>query len=90
MNSDNLTAKGLKYIDDDGVEKLIPRANLQDGYKYTVEDTEKKEYLMMLCIQKYPDLDKVTIELFVDRWLNHKDEMIKEMTDDEEYMSKFK
>lgn len=90
MNSDNLTAKGLKYIDDDGVEKLIPRANLQDGYKYTVEETEKKEYLMMLCIQKYPDLDKVTIELFVDRWLNHKDEMIKEMTDDEEYMSKFK
>jgi len=90
MNSENLTAKGLKYTDENGKEKLIPRANIQDGYKYTIEETERKEYLMMLCIQKYPDLDKVTIELFVDRYMNHKVDMVKEMEDDEEYMAKFK
>ncbi len=90
MNSENLTAKGLKYTNENGEEELIPRANIQDGYKYTIEETERKEYLMMLCIQKYPDLDKVTIELFVDRYMNHKVDMVKEMEDDEEYMAKFK
>jgi len=87
---EGLNQEGLKYIDDSGDEQVIPRANLQDGYKYTIEETEKKDHLMMLCIQKWPHLDKMTIELFVDRYLNHKDEMTEEMKNDKEYMKKFK
>jgi len=87
---EGLNSKGLKYIDDNGDEQLIPRANIQDGYKYTIEQTERKDHLMMLCIQKYPDLDKMTIELFVDRWMNYKDEMEQEMRNDKEYMKNFK
>jgi hypothetical protein len=44
----------------------------------------------MLCIQKHPSLDKVTIELMVDYWLNHPDDMIKEMEKDTDFMAKFK
>ena len=86
---DNLTAKGLEY-EEDGVKKLIPRANIQDGYKYTLEQNEKKEHLMFLCIQRFPQLDKVTIEIMVDWWLNHPDDCIKEMEKDTDYMAKFK
>tara|TARA_A100001201_G_scaffold69671_3_gene64257 strand:+ start:1407 stop:1694 length:288 start_codon:yes stop_codon:yes gene_type:complete len=88
----NLTDKGLKYTDENGDEKLIPRCNYsnEEGYKYSIEDTEKKEHLMMLCIQKYPNLEKGVIELLVDRYMNHPDDMIKEMKADTEYMKKFK
>ena len=86
---ENLTAKGLEY-EEDGEKKLIPRANIQDGYVYTLEQNEKKEHLMFLCIQRFPHLDKVTIEIMVDWWLNHPEDMIKEMKNDSEYMSKFK
>ncbi len=87
---EGLNQEGLKYVDDNGDDQVIPRANIQDGYKYTIEQTERKDHLMMLCIQKYPDLDKMTIELFVDRWMNYKDEMEQEMRNDKEYMKKFK
>ena len=90
MSCEGLTAKGLEYEDENGEKKLIPRANIQDGYKYTIEQNQRKEYLMMLCIQKHPSLDKVTIELMVDYWLNHPDDMIKEMEKDTEFMAKFK
>ena len=86
---ENLTAKGLEY-EEDGEKKLIPRANIQDGYVYTLEQNERKEHLMFLSIQSFPHLDKVTIELMVDWWLNHPDDCIKEMKNDSEYMSKFK
>ena len=86
---ENLTAKGLEY-EEDGEKKLIPRANIQDGYVYTLEQNEKKEHLMFLCIQRFPNLDKMTIEIMVDWWLNHPEDMIKEMKNDSEYMSKFK
>lgn len=87
---DNLTAKGLEY-EENGEKKLIPRANIQDGYMYTLEQNEKKEHLMFLCIQRFGEkLDKVTIELMVDWWLNHPDDVIKEMKSDTEFMSKFK
>jgi len=86
---ENLTAKGLEY-EEDGEKKLIPRANVQDGYVYTLEQNEKKEHLMFLCIQRFPHLDKVTIEIMVDWWLNHPEDCIKEMKNDSEYMSKFK
>lgn len=86
---DNLTAKGLEY-EENGEKKLIPRANIQDGYMYTLEQNEKKEHLMFQCIQRFPQLDKVTIELMVDWWLNHPDDVIKEMKSDSEFMSKFK
>ena len=85
----NLTAKGLEY-EEDGEKKLIPRANIQDGYMYTLEENEKKEHLMFLCIQRFPQLDKVTIEIMVDWWLNHPEDCIKEMKSDSEYMAKFK
>lgn len=88
---EGLCHEGLKYKDEEtGEDKLIPRANIQDGYKYTIEQTERKDYLMMLCIQKYKELDKMTIELFVDRYMNHKEEMEKEMREDKEYMKNFK
>jgi len=90
MSIEGICNEGLRYIDDNGEEQLIPRANIQDGYKYTIEQTERKDHLMMLCIQKYPDLDKMTIELFVDRWMNYKDEMEQEMRNDKEYMKNFK
>jgi hypothetical protein len=86
---DNLTAKGLEY-EEDGEKKLIPRANIQDGYVYSLEENERKEHLMFLCIQRFPQLDKVTIELMVDWWLNHPDDVIKEMKKDTDFMSKFK
>lgn len=86
---ENLTAKGLEY-EEDGEKKLIPRANIQDGYVYTLEQNEKKEHLMFLCIQRFPNLDKMTIEIMVDWWLNHPDDCIKGMKNDSEYMSKFK
>ena len=86
-----LCHEGLKYIDEDtGEEKLIPRANVQDGYVYTIGDSERKDHLMMLCLQKYPHLDKMTVELFVDHYMNHPDEMEKNMRNDKEYMKKFK
>lgn len=89
---EGLSQKGLTYKDEEtGEEKLIPRASIDSGYKYTIEETERKDYLMMLCIQKYGDFcDKTTIELFVDRYMNHKDEMEKEMRNDKEYMKNFK
>lgn len=86
---DNLTAKGLEY-EEDGEKKLIPRANIEDGYKYTLEENEKKEHLMFLCIQRFPNLDKVTVEIMVDWWLNHPDDAITTMKSDKEFMSKFK
>jgi len=88
----NLTEKGLLYKDEDGEEKIIPRCNFsnEDGYKYSIQDTERKEHLMMLCIQKYPNLEKGTIEVIVDRYMNHPDDMMKEMEADKEYMKKFK
>jgi len=87
---ENLTAKGLEY-EEDGEKKLIPRANVQDGYVYTLEQNEKKEHLMFLCIQRFGEkIDKMTIEIMVDWWLNHPEDMIKEMKNDSEYMSKFK
>ena len=87
---ENLTAKGLEY-EEDGEKKLIPRANIQDGYVYTLEQNEKKEHLMFLCIQRFGEkIDKMTIEIMVDWWLNHPEDMIKEMKNDSEYMSKFK
>ena len=89
MNCEGLTAKGLEY-EENGEKKLMPRANIQDGYKYTLEQNQRKEYLMMLCIQKHPDLDKLTIELMCDWWLNHPDDVIKEMEKDTDFMSKFK
>ena len=51
---------------------------------------KKKEHLMFLCIQRFPQLDKVTIEIMVDWWLNHPEDCIKEMKSDSEYMAKFK
>lgn len=90
MSLEGLSHEGLRYKDENGDEKLIPRANIQDGYKYTISETERKDHLMMLCIQKYPHLDKMTIELFVDRYMNHKDEMEQDMKNDTEYMKKFK
>jgi len=88
---DGLTAKGLKYVDDDGEEKLIPRANIQDGYKYTIEETQRKEHLMTLCLQRFGEkIDQVSVELMVDWYMNHPDDMVKEMEKDEEYMEKFK
>ena len=88
----NLTEKGLLYKDENGEEKLIPRCNYsnEEGYKYSVKDTEHKEHLMMMCIQRYPNLDKGSIELLVDRWMNHADDMKKEMESDTQYMKKFK
>lgn len=90
LNTENLTAKGLKYVDEDGNEQLIPRANIEDGYKYTQEQEQRKEYLMQLCIQKYESLDKCTIEIMVDYFLSRPDEVQKEMESDKEYMMKFK
>ncbi len=88
---DGLTAKGLKYVDDDGEEKIIPRANIQDGYKYTIEENQRKEHLMTLCLQRFGDkIDKLSIELMVDFWINHPEDMVKEMEKDEDYMGNFK
>ena len=89
MNCDGLTAKGLEY-EDNGEKKLLPRANVQDGYKYTMEQNQRKEYLMMLCMQKHPSLDKVTVEIMVDYWMNHPDDMIKEMEKDTDFVAKSK
>jgi len=90
MSIEGLCHEGLRYVDDDGEEKLIPRANIQDGYKYSIKDTEKKEHLMTLCLQKYPDLDKMTVEIFCDFYMNHPDKMEENMMNDKEYMKKFK
>jgi len=89
MSIEGICHEGLKYIED-GEEKLIPRANIQDGYKYNIKDSEKKDHLMMLCLQKYPHLDKMTVELFVDHYMNHPDDMEQNMRNDKEYMKKFK
>ena len=62
MNCEGLTAKGLEY-GENGEKKFIPRANIQDGYKYTMEQNQRKEYLMMLCIQKHPSLDLSLIHI---------------------------
>jgi len=86
-----LQPEGLTYVNEEtGEQELIPRANVQDGYKYTIEQTEKKEHLMMMCLQKFPALDKMTVELFCDRYMNYKEEMEDEMRNDKEYMKKFK
>ena len=37
---------------------------------------------MMLCLQKHPKLDKMTVEIMVDFWLNHPNDLIKEMEKD--------
>ncbi len=88
---DGLTTKGLKYIDEEtGEEKILPRANIQDGYKYTIEQNQRKEHLMTMCILRFPQIDKVTVELMVDWYMNHPDDMFKEMEKDEDYMANFK
>ena len=45
---------------------------------------------MKECGQMYPKLDKTTIEIMVDDFLNNPENMTKEMEKDEYYMSKFK
>tara|TARA_R110000803_G_C11781501_1_gene296694 strand:+ start:216 stop:506 length:291 start_codon:yes stop_codon:yes gene_type:complete len=91
-NCEALKADGLHYIDEDtGEEKIIPRCNITDeGYKYDQKTSQYKEYLMKECSQRNPKLDKVTIEIFVDDWLNNPERMTAEMEKDEIYMSKFK
>jgi len=87
-----LTEKGLKYVDDHGDEQLIPRCNYsnEEGYKYDMETTARKEQLMAACIQKYPKIEKGSIELLIDHWLNYPEKMMDEMKTDTEYMKKFK
>ena len=48
---DNLTPKGLVY-EEDGEKKLIPRANIQDGYMYTLEENEKKRTFNVFMYSK--------------------------------------
>jgi hypothetical protein len=87
-----LQSDGLHYVDEEtGEDKVIPRCNITDeGYKYDEKTYQYKEYLMKECHQKYPKLDKITIEIFVDDWLNNPERMTEEMNKDEVFMSKFK
>jgi len=87
-----LQKDGLHYTDEEtGEEKIIPRCRITDeGYKYSKEAYQYKTYLMKECGQMYPKLDKTTIEIMVDDFLNNPENMTKEMEKDEYYMSKFK
>ena len=46
--------------------------------------------VMKECQQMHPKLDKVTIEIMVDDWLNNPENMQKEMEKDESFMTNFK
>lgn len=45
---------------------------------------------MKECGQMHPKLDKMTIEIMVDDWLNNPENMQKEMEKDESFMTNFK
>lgn len=89
---DALKTDGLHYVDEEtGEDKIIPRCHISDeGYKYDQKTYQYKEYLMKECEQKYPKLDKITLEIFVDDYLNNRERMQKTMEADRHYMSKFK
>lgn len=89
---DALQKDGLHYKDEEtGEDKIIPRCRITDeGYKYCPKTFQYKTYLMKECQQMHPKLDKTTIEIMVDDWLNNPENMQKEMEKDEHYMSKFK
>ena len=89
---DALQKDGLHYTDEDGNEKILPRCNINEseGYKYDQKTYQYKTYLIKECKQMYPKLDKVTIEIMVDDWLNNPENMQKEMEKDKSFMSNFK
>ena len=90
---DALQKDGLHYVDEEtGEEKILPRCkiNESEGYKYDQKTYQYKTYLMKECRQMHPKLDKVTIEIMVDDWLNNPENMQKEMEKDESFMTNFK
>jgi len=89
---DALQKDGLHYKDEEtGEDKVIPRCRITDeGYKYDQKTYQYKTYLMKECQQMHPKLDKTTIEIMVDDFLNNPENMQTEMEKDEYYMSKFK
>ena len=88
---DALKREGLEYIDETtGETKVMPRADIKAGYKYSPEDQVKKDRLMKSAIDMYPNTCHGVIEILVDHYMNHGDKLEEMMKNDEEYMKRFK
>ena len=85
-NPPELVKEGFKYINDDGQEEIIKRAEMKmEEYTYTKEQLEKKQQLMVKCIDLYPNMDKSIINILVDYYMNHEEKLEAECMKDEEY-----
>lgn len=81
-----LVKEGFKYTNENGEEEIIKRAEINiEEYTYTKEQHEKKQQLMVKCIDMYPNIDKSTINILVDYYMNHKEKLEEECLMDEEY-----
>tara|TARA_R100001463_G_scaffold73849_1_gene127733 strand:- start:922 stop:1194 length:273 start_codon:yes stop_codon:yes gene_type:complete len=81
-----LVKEGFKYTNENGEEEIIKRAELNiEEYTYTKEQQEKKQQLMVKCIDMYPNIDKSIINILVDYYINHQEKLEEECLLDEDY-----
>ena len=75
----NIREDGFHYFDENGEEKILPRCKEQDSecYKYDEHTLAYKEYLQKELFNKYPDICPGMIEIYVDYYLNYKEDFEK-------------
>ena len=83
-----LVKSGFAFTNENGESEVIPRAQVGlEEYKYTKEQHEIKRGLMVKCIDQYPSLDKSTINVLVDYYMNHPEKLEAECMQDKDYAS---
>ena len=81
-----LAKSGFAYTNENGESEVIPRAQVGlEEYNYSKEQHETKRALMVKCIDQYPTLDKSTLNILVDYYLNHADKLEAECMEDKDY-----